>query len=155
MKKRPKKVTKLSKKGSSTFMIVGVVMTLRSKTWKPHKRSRFFLSKVARTMPPNVLSEQIAPPMVADGWAHKLFESPCERVWQEIDVDETLVRHSNLGLVCSGLLLFQNLTIVSPQGSPRVTMVTFSWLVVSCNRSRSICSLGAKYSEIELKTDIY
>ena len=131
-------------------MIVGVVMTLRSKTWKPHKRSRFFPSKVARTMPPNVLSEQIAPPMVADGWAHKLFESPCERVWQEIDVDETFVRHSNLGLVCSGLLLFQNLTIVSPQGSPRVTMVTFS-----CNQSRSISSLGAKYSEIEPKADFY
>ena len=45
---------------------------------------------------------------------------------------------------------FSFLTIVSPQGSPRVTMVTFS-----CNQSRSICSLGAKYSEIEPKADFY
>ena len=48
------------------------------------------------------------------------------------------------------LACFSFLTIVSPQGSPRVTMVTFS-----CNQSRSISSLGAKYSEIEPKADFY
>ena len=47
----------MGKKGCSVFMIVGVVMAVRSKTSNSHKRTQFFSPMLA-----NVLSEQIVGP---------------------------------------------------------------------------------------------
>ena len=50
----------MAKRGCSAFMVVGVVMMVRSKTSNSHKRTRFLSPMVGHSvLPTNVLSEQI------------------------------------------------------------------------------------------------